>query len=126
MLCVAWSGPGHHSMCSKQHLRPPAPRNWEHNSFLHPPPPKLGQSKTSPGGSKNPLGRKLPPAENRSPGSTKQDQSGVGRALVSLKWDSHLHSIHGHGGQVVRVLLVPAEAQQWVMLRVFVNDGAVF
>lgn len=39
---------------------------------------------------------------------------------------AHLHSIHGHGGQVVRVLLVPAEAQQWVVLWVFVNDGAVF
>ena len=39
---------------------------------------------------------------------------------------AHLHSIHGHGGQVVGVLFVPAEAEQWVMLRVLVDDGAVF
>lgn len=38
---------------------------------------------------------------------------------------AYLHSIHGHGGKVVRVLLIPAEAEQWVMLWVFVNDGAV-
>lgn len=38
----------------------------------------------------------------------------------------YLHSIHGHGGQVVGVLLVPAEAKQGVVLWVFINDGAVF
>lgn len=46
--------------------------------------------------------------------------------MGSPEQGTHLHSIHGHGGQVVRVLLVPAEAKQWVMLWVFVNDGAVF
>lgn len=36
-----------------------------------------------------------------------------------------LHAVHGHCGQVVRVLLVPAEAEQRVVLGVFVDDGAV-
>lgn len=51
-------------------------------------------------------------------------------------WDRHadeqanrcradLHSIHRHGSQVVWVLFVPAEAEQRVVLGVFVDDGAV-
>lgn len=36
-----------------------------------------------------------------------------------------LHAIHGHSGQVVGVLFVPAQAQQRVMLRVLIDDGAV-
>lgn len=36
-----------------------------------------------------------------------------------------LHAVHGHCGQVVGVLLVPAEAEQRVVLGVFVDDGAV-
>lgn len=36
-----------------------------------------------------------------------------------------LHAVHCHGGQVVGILFVPAEAQQWVVLRVLVDDGAV-
>lgn len=36
-----------------------------------------------------------------------------------------LHAIHGHSGKVVRVLFVPAEAEEWVVLGVFINDGAV-
>lgn len=37
----------------------------------------------------------------------------------------HLHAIHGHGGQIVGVLLIPAEAEERVVLGVFVDDGAV-
>lgn len=37
----------------------------------------------------------------------------------------HLHAIHGHCGQIVGVLLIPAEAEERVVLRVFVDDGAV-
>lgn len=37
----------------------------------------------------------------------------------------YLHAIHGHGGQVVGVLFVPAEAEQRVVLWVLVDDGAV-
>lgn len=36
-----------------------------------------------------------------------------------------LHPVHGHRGQVVGVLLVPAEAEQRVVLRIFIDDGAV-
>jgi len=36
-----------------------------------------------------------------------------------------LHAVHGHGGQVVGVLLVPAKAEQRVVLRVFIDDGTV-
>lgn len=36
-----------------------------------------------------------------------------------------LHAVHGHCGQVVGVLLVPAEAEQRVVLGVFIDDGAV-
>lgn len=39
--------------------------------------------------------------------------------------EKHLHAIHGHGGQIVGVLLIPAEAEERVVLRVFVDDGAV-
>lgn len=37
----------------------------------------------------------------------------------------HLHAVHGHRGQVVGVLFVPAETKQWVVLGVFIDDGAV-
>lgn len=36
-----------------------------------------------------------------------------------------LHAIHRHRGQVVGVLFVPAEAEEWVVLRVLIDDGAV-
>lgn len=37
----------------------------------------------------------------------------------------HLHAVHGHCGEIVGILLVPAESQQWVVLGVLVDDGAV-
>lgn len=36
-----------------------------------------------------------------------------------------LHAVHGHRGQVVGVLFVPAEAEQRVVLGVLIDDGAV-
>lgn len=38
----------------------------------------------------------------------------------------HLHAIHGHRGEIVGILLIPAETQQRMVLRVLINDGAVF
>ncbi|MEE6464120.1 hypothetical protein FKM82_006183 [Ascaphus truei] len=48
-----------------------------------------------------------------------------GGARYAHVQDDDLHPVHGHGGQVVEVLLVPAQPEQRVVLRVFVDDGAV-
>ena len=38
---------------------------------------------------------------------------------------SDLESVHGHGGKVVGVLLVPAQPQQGVVLWVLIDDCGV-
>lgn len=47
-------------------------------------------------------------------------------ACIHRGSSTNLHAAHRHGGQVVGVLLVPAEPEQWVVLGVFVDDSAVF
>lgn len=37
----------------------------------------------------------------------------------------YLHTIHGHCSKIVGILLIPAETQQWMVLWVLINDGAV-
>ena len=52
-------------------------------------------------------------------------QSGHGGAGHSDVQDDHLAGVHGHGGQVVGVLLVPGQPQQRRVVRVLVYNGAV-
>ena len=52
-------------------------------------------------------------------------QSSDGRARYSNVENDDLHGIDGECSEIVRVLFVPGESQQRVMLSVFVDDGRV-
>lgn len=47
------------------------------------------------------------------------------KKCYSILKQTHLHAVHGHRGQVVGVLFVPAETEERVVLGVLVDDGAV-
>lgn len=46
--------------------------------------------------------------------------------VSSVELVPYLHAIHGHRGKIVGILLIPAQTQQWVVLWVFINYGAMF
>ena len=46
--------------------------------------------------------------------------------VVVFTGTPYLHGIHSHGSQIVGVLLVPCQSQQWMMLWVLIDDGRVF
>lgn len=52
-------------------------------------------------------------------------QSGHWSAGHSDVQDDDLARVHGHGGQVVGILLVPGQPKEWSVCRVFVDDGGV-
>ncbi len=47
-------------------------------------------------------------------------------ACIHRRSSTNLHAVHRSGGQVVGVLLVPAESEQWVVLGVFIDNSTVF